>query len=258
VDPGIIAAGLVIGVLVGLTGMGGGSLTTPFLILFADVKPVVAVGTDLIYSAVTKWVGAGIHLRQRTVDLRLAGLLALGSVPASIVGVRVVGMVGEDGDRLVTHALGATLIVVAIVLLGRRRLTAAMERRRARLGRSDADLTARHPAAIVALGVLVGFLVGLTSVGSGTLVVAALLILIPALPPARLVGTDILQAAVLTSAAGIAHWSLGNVDLGLAGALLIGSVPGVVLGSRLSVRLPERVMRPALAGMLLIVAIQLL
>jgi uncharacterized protein len=256
-QPGIIAAGLVIGVLVGLTGMGGGSLTTPFLILFADVKPVLAVGTDLVYSAVTKWVGAGIHLRQRTVDLRLAGLLALGSVPASLLGVRVVAMVGDDADRLVTHALGVMLAVVAVVLMGRRRLEAALERRRSRTVTPDGSPRVRRPVTIIALGAVVGFLVGMTSVGSGTLVVAALLILLPALPPSRVVGTDILQAAVLTSAAGIAHWSLGNVDFGLAGALLIGSIPGVIIGSRLSLRLPEQVLRPALATMLLIVAIRL-
>jgi uncharacterized protein len=251
-QPGIIAAGLVIGVLVGLTGMGGGSLTTPFLILFADVKPVLAVGTDLVYSAVTKWVGAGIHLRQRTVDLRLAGLLALGSVPASLLGVRMVAAVGDDADRLVTHALGVMLAVVAVVLMGRRRLEAALERRRSRTVTPDGSPRVRRPATIITLGAVVGFLVGMTSVGSGTLVVAALLILLPALPPSRVVGTDILQAA-----AGIAHWSLGNVDFGLAGALLIGSIPGVIIGSRLSLRLPERVLRPALATMLLIVAIRL-
>lgn len=262
---GIVAAGFFIGVLVGLTGMGGGSLTTPILILFAGVRPTIAVGTDLVFSAATKWLGASVHLRQRTVDLRLAALLAAGSVPSSLLGVAAVKRAGGLGDAFVTHLLGVTLILVAAMLVGRGRLTRLAARRlsyptpphRPPQEALRPPLQRPHPAVVVGLGAVVGFLVGVTSVGSGTLIVAVLLILYPKLPASRLVGTDVAQAALLTTAAGIAHLGLGHVDLPLAAGLLAGSLPGVAIGSRLSVKAPEAVLRPILAGVLLVVGIKL-
>lgn len=249
-EPGVIAAGFVIGVLIGLTGMGGGSLTTPFLILFAGVGPMVAVGTDLVYSAATKWLGAAIHLRQRTVDLRLAGLVAAGSVPGSLAGVAMIHSLGDSADDFVAKGLGVALILVAAVQLLRSRWAD-------RPPPPDPPRR-RSPVIAVILGAGVGVLVGLTSVGSGTLVVAGLLLLYPSLPIARIVGTDLVQAAFLTSAAGVAYLVLGRVELGLVGALLVGSMPGVVIGSRLSARAPERFLRPALAGVLVFAGLRLL
>lgn len=251
--PGIVAAGLAIGILIGLTGMGGGSLTTPFLILFAGVRPVLAVGTDLVYSAATKWLGAAVHLRQGTLDLRLAAVLAAGSVPASLLGVRVVHSLGGSADEVVAKGLGAALIIVAAVLIlrGRVALREDLEERLPAKGRP-------RVLASVGLGAGVGFLVGLTSVGSGTLIVAGLLFLYPSLPLARVVGTDVMQAALLTSASGIAYLGLGQVDLGLVAALLTGSLPGVVIGSRLSAKAPEHILRPVLAGVLTLAGVRLL
>lgn len=235
--------------------MGGGSLTTPFLILFAGVRPVLAVGTDLVYSAATKWLGAAVHLRQGTVDLRLAALLAAGSVPASLLGVRVVHSLGGSADEVVAKGLGAALILVGAVLLLRGRIAL----------REDLVAEERLPGkgrprvlASVGLGAGVGFLVGLTSVGSGTLIVAGLLLIYPSLPLARVVGTDVMQAALLTSASGIAYLGLGQVDLGLVAALLTGSLPGVVIGSRLSAKAPEHILRPLLAGVLTLAGVRLL
>jgi uncharacterized membrane protein YfcA len=265
VDPGIVVAGLFIGTLIGLTGMGGGSLTTPFLILFAGVRPVLAVGTDLIYSAATKWLGAAVHLRQRTVDLRLAAMLGLGSVPASLIGVRVVNGLGGSADEVVAKGLGAALILVAGVLLLRRPIERALKRRTVTRsgwpGASDPSSSLRPRVgalATVGLGAAVGFLVGFTSVGSGTLIVAALLLLYPALPLGKVVGTDVMQAALLTSVAGVAYLGLGQVDLSLAAALLAGSLPGVVIGSRLSAKAPEHVLQPVLAGVLMLAGARLL
>jgi uncharacterized membrane protein YfcA len=255
VQPGIVVAGLGIGILIGLTGMGGGSLTTPFLILFAGVRPVLAVGTDLVYSAATKWLGAAIHLRQGTVDLRVAALLTAGSVPASLLGVKVVHGLGSSADEAVAKGLGAALILVAAVLLLRRRMKPMQEGTGATQTTAKADL---RPLAAVGLGAAVGFLVGFTSVGSGTLIVAGLLFLYPSSPLARIVGTDVMQAALLTSASGIAYLGLGQVDLELAGALLAGSLPGVVIGSRLSAKAPEHILRPLLAGVLTLAGVRLL
>jgi len=245
-QPGLIAAGAVIGFLIGMTGMGGGSLTTPFLILVLHVRPVLAVGTDLIYASITKLVGTATHLRQRTVDLRIGGLVIAGAVPAALLGVFTVHKMGGGGDAFVKKMLGGTLILVALSVL--LRLVFKVPER---IHTQRAWLT-------VLLGGVVGFLVGVTSVGSGALMMAVLLLAYRILPHDKLVGTDVFYGFVSSAVAGIAHLSVGHVEWSLVGSLLIGSIPGVWLGSRLSKRTPEHVLRPALAGVLLLSGLRML
>lgn len=255
-DPGTTLAGLVVGALVGMTGMGSGSLMAPILILIVGVTPVTAVGTDLAYAAITKVVGGFQHTRLQTVNYRMAGLLALGSVPASLVSVQVLEYLHrayslDAINGVVTRALGVVLIISALsVLFGLLRAS------RKRAAASPAP--AKHVSwwAITAVGAVVGFLVGLTSVGSGSIIVALLSLFSP-LPAAMIVGTDIAHAAALTSAAGMAHGLAGNVDPSLLLNLLAGSIPGVLLGSRLSVRIPVPALRTALGLVLLATGLKL-
>jgi uncharacterized membrane protein YfcA len=247
-DPAIVLFGLGVGVLVGTTGMGGGSLMTPLLILLFGIKPVVAVGTDLAYAAVTKTVGGYRHWRAGTVDGKLAFWLAVGSCPAALVGVHVLNVLrdvyGDDFDQMLILAIsGALLLTGALVLLRALVLSGSGER-------AELELETRHKVAAVALGATIGFVLGVTSAGSGTLIAIGL-ILGFRLTPRRVVGTDVAHAAVLLWVAAAAHLLSGNVDLGLAGTILVGSIPGVWLGSALAVRLPERGLRPALGVVLL-------
>jgi uncharacterized protein len=249
-DPAIILFGLGIGVLVGMTGMGGGSLMTPLLILVFGIQPTTAIGTDIFYSAVTKTVGGWRHLRMKTVNLGLTFWLAVGSVPAAIGGVWAISIleskVGEDQlDSIVYALLGGTLLMVGIITLARALiLTNLIEER------DGFVIERRHKVAAATIGATTGFVIGITSAGSGT-VIAILLISVFRLSPRRVVGTDVFHAAILLWAAGIAHWVGGNVDFGLAGNILIGSVPGVVIGAALSARAPVGFLRTAL-GLVLV------
>jgi uncharacterized membrane protein YfcA len=249
-DPAIIFFGLGIGVLVGMTGMGGGSLMTPLLILIFGIQPTTAIGTDIFYSAVTKTVGGWRHLRMKTVNMELVKWLAMGSVPAAIGGVALVSVIerhiGEDRlDSLVYAVLGGTLLMVGIVTLARALILRDLVDERDRF-----DVERRHKVAAVLIGATTGFVIGVTSAGSGT-VIAILLIAVYRLAPKKVVGTDVFHAAVLLWAAGIAHWVGGNVDFVLAGNILIGSVPGVVIGAALSGKAPQGFIRTAL-GIVLI------
>jgi uncharacterized membrane protein YfcA len=249
-DPATIFFGLGIGLLVGMTGMGGGSLMTPLLILFLGVKPVTAIGTDIFYAAVTKTVGGWRHLRMRTVNLELSFWLALGSVPAAIAGVWAIEILqskfGEDSlNSIVYSILGATLLVVGLITLGRALVLTGLIQER-----DHFHIKGHHKAAAVLIGATTGFVIGLTSAGSGT-VIAILLIAIFRLSPHRVVGTDIFHAALLLWAAGLAHVVGGNVDFGLAGNILVGSIPGVIVGAALSDKAPQGVIRVAL-GLVLI------
>jgi uncharacterized membrane protein YfcA len=247
-DPINIPVGLLGGLLIGLTGMGGGAIMTPLLIVLG-VTPVTAVGTDLAYSAVTKTFGAAQHSRQGTMNTRLILWLALGSVPASVVGVQVLEWLQRSGttsaDDVVKHALGVTLVGVAAIVLA----LPFIKRRHANMT-GEFHPSRKRAAATIALGAVVGLLVGFTSVGSGSLLVPVLILFYPMTMP-KLVGTDIAHAALLTTAASIGHIVAGNVDYALAGTLLIGSIPGILIGSRLTTRVPDRVLRPAL-GILLV------
>src|ERR687898_619189 len=243
-DPAIIFFGLGIGVLVGMTGMGGASLMTPMLILVFGISPVTAIGTDIFYAAITKTVGGVQHLRLKTVHRALAFWLAVGSVPSALLGVWVIELLqrryGDDLDQLVLGMLGGALFVVGIATLLR-----SVFLRHVIQERWAMHLYARHIVAAVITGMVTGFVIGLTSAGSGTLIAVFRLV------PQRVVGTDIFHAAVLLWAAGIAHWIGGNVDFVLAGNILIGSVPGVLLGGVLAVRVRQGFLRTALAVVLI-------
>ena len=248
-DPAIIVFGLGIGVLVGMTGMGGGSLMTPLLILIFGIQPTTAIGTDIFYSAVTKTVGGWRHLRMKTVNMELVKWLSFGSVPAAVLGVAVVSVlqdhIGEDRlDSLVYAVLGGTLLMVGIITL-----TRALILRDLVVERDRFDVERRHKVAAVVIGATTGFVIGVTSAGSGT-VIAILLIAVYRLAPKKVVGTDVFHAAILLWAAGIAHWIGGNVDFVLAGNILLGSIPGVVIGAALSDRAPQGFIRTALGVVL--------
>jgi uncharacterized protein len=229
--------------------MGGASLMTPMLILIFGIQPVTAIGTDIFYAAVTKTVGGYKHLKLGTVHKGLAFWLAVGSVPSAIAGVWVIELLqaryGDDLDTLVLGMLGGTLVVVGVATLLRSLFFSKVIQERSAL-----HLYRRHIIAAVITGMTTGFVIGLTSAGSGTLIAIAL-IAIFRLTPQRVVGTDVFHAAVLLWAAGVAHWIGGNIDFALALTILVGSIPGVILGTDLSVKAPQRFLRYALATVLI-------
>jgi hypothetical protein len=249
-DPLIIVFGLGVGILVGLTGMGGGSLMTPLLILVFGVKPVTAIGTDLAYAAVTKTVGGVKHWRQRTVDMRLSSWMAIGSVPAAIGGVYVLELLerklGGDFDSTLLAVLSGALLFTGVAVLARAFMMPWLNDKE----RSTIDMERRHKIAAVSVGMFVGFVLGVTSAGSGALIAVALIMLFR-LVPTRVVGTDVFHAAILLWAAAAAHLIAGNIDFVLAGTILLGSVPGVWLGSHWSVRVPTATLRTALGVVLI-------
>jgi uncharacterized protein len=249
VDFALVAFGLGVGILVGMTGIGGGSLMTPMLILVFGVTPVTAIGTDLAYAAVTKTVGGYKHLRQKTVDIRLSSWMALGSVPAAIGGVYVLTLLedwlGRDFEDAVIAILAGALLLTGVATLVRAFLKRMHERERKTI-----EMERRHKVAAIVLGLCVGFVLGVTSAGSGALIAVGLILLFR-LAPQRVVGTDVFHAAILLWAAGLAHVIAGNVDFGLAGTILLGSVPGVWLGSHWSVRVEPAVLRTTLAVVLI-------
>src|SRR6476619_497859 len=249
-DPAIVLFGFGIGVLVGMTGMGGGSLMTPLLILIFNTQPTTAIGIYIFYSAITKTVGGWRHLKMKTVNMELVRWLAIGSVPAAVAGVGLVSVleqhVSEDRlDSLVYAVLGGTLLMVGIITLARALILRDLVEERDRF-----DVERRHKVAAVVIGATTGFVIGITSAGSGT-VIAILLIAVYRLTPRKVVGTDVFHAAILLWAAGIAHFFGGNIDFGLAGNILVGSVPGVIVGAALSGKAPQGFIRTAL-GLVLV------
>jgi uncharacterized membrane protein YfcA len=249
VDPALVAFGLGVGILVGMTGIGGGSLMTPMLILVFGVTPTTAIGTDLAYAAVTKTVGGYKHWKQRTVDLTLSTWMAVGSVPAAIFGVYMLTLL-EDwlGDNFDDSVI--VLLAGALLLTGTATLVRALLKRMQERERDTIDMERRHKVAAVLLGLSVGFVLGVTSAGSGALIAVGLIMLFR-LSPQRVVGTDVFHAAILLWAAGLSHVVAGNVDFGLAGNILLGSVPGVWLGSHWSVRVDPAILRVTLAVVLI-------
>lgn len=249
-DPRYSLTGLLVGFLVGMTGMGGGSLMTPLLILLVGVKPTVAVGSDLAYSAITKMFGGWLHRKAGSTDTGLALRLAIGSVPASLLGIWCVHRIElHDANRvqhLTSRLLGIMLILVATVLLARS--LGLLGRWRLR------GLAAHRRGGYVwpiLIGAVLGFIVGVTSVGSGTLYGVAMLVVF-GMAAREMVGTDIYHGAILTFAAALGHIWVGHVDYSLVGNLLVGSIPGVLIGSHLSTRMPEKVIRPTLAAIMLL------
>jgi uncharacterized membrane protein YfcA len=254
-NPLYSGAGLAVGVLVGMTGVGGGSLMTPLLVLLFGFHPATAVGTDLLYASATKSVGTVVHGIGKTVDWQVVRRLALGSVPAALATLLAMHLIGTrfDGtDRLITVTLGVALIATAVAMLFRTHIVA-------RFGQMlDAVPEYRITRWTVLLGAILGVLVSLSSVGAGALGMTALLILYPKLPTNRLVGSDIAHAVPLTLVAGAGHWAMGSVDFGLLLSLLTGSVPGIIIGSLISTRISDALLRPILAGTLAIVGGKLL
>jgi len=250
VDPLIIAFGLGVGILIGLTGIGGGSLMTPLLILVAGVQPVVAIGTDLAYGAITKTLGGFKHWRKGTVDLGVSKWLAVGSVPGSLIGVVLLNHLhdryGTSFDATLLVMVAGALMIVAVSVLGRALFMPKLVERE----RDSVELTGRVRAGAAGIGFVLGLVLGLTSVGSGALIGLAL-ILVFRLTPHRVVGTDVFHAAVLLWSAGLAHWITGNVDLALMANILIGSLPGVWIGTSLITRVPAAGLRPALGCVLM-------
>lgn len=248
---GYALSGLLVGFIVGLTGVGGGSLMTPLLVMGFGISPATAVGTDLLYASFTKATGVWVHARRGNVEWKLVGWLAAGSIPAAVAALVALHFLGVDSHRvgsLITGSLGFALILTALAILFKDRLQ--------RLGRHGAGQNWRERyvvPATVASGAVIGALVALSSVGAGAVGVAALFWLFPLLRASRIVGSDIAHAVPLTAVAGLGHFYMGTVDWQLLGNLLIGSLPGVYLGSQLSGRIAERWLRPALASMLVLV-----
>ena len=251
-------SGFFVGLIVGVTGVGGGSLMTPLLVLLFGVSPATAVGTDLLYASLTKTMGAWVHGRRGTVDWRVVGLLALGSLPAALATILLLKYLAMDEKvlrSLVTYVLSVALLMTATVLLLKDRIQKLGRRR-------DGTVYELHhrylPTATIATGVVVGALVTVSSIGAGVLGTVALLFLYPRMPAVKVVGTDIAHAVPLTAFAGMGHLALGTVDLVLLGSLLLGSLPGIYIGSHLSAKVPERVLRPLLAAMLMIIGLKML
>lgn len=248
-------SGFAVGAIVGLTGVGGGSLMTPLLVLLFGVHPATAVGTDLLYAALTKAGGTVAHGRKGHIDWQVTGRLAAGSIPAAALTIWVLSMLPEGSNaigKIVSHGLGFALLLTAIAILFGRKLREYASRH------DDSPLRQRHLAHItIAVGALLGVLVTISSVGAGALGVAALFFLYPKLSPVRIVGSDVAHAVPLTLVAGLGHWLLGSVDWALLGALLLGSLPGIWIGSHLSAKVPEHILRRILASMLVLIGSKL-
>jgi uncharacterized membrane protein YfcA len=254
-NPFYSLAGFLVGALVGLTGVGGGSLMTPLLVLLFGFHPATAVGTDLLYASVTKSVGTAVHGSRKTVNWHIVGGLALGSVPSSLITLFVMSRIGIMGPRyalILNLLLGSVLFLTAFAVFFRPWILRWAEPTFRGLPE------ARISHWTVVLGAILGVLVSVTSVGAGALGTTALLILYPKLPVSRIAGSDIAHAVPLTLIAGIGHWLIGSVDFILMGALLVGSIPGIIAGSLLSSRSSDTLLRPVLAVTLLIVSVKLL
>ncbi len=255
IDPLYVISGFGVGVLVGMTGVGGGSLMTPILILLFGIHPSTAVRTDLLFAASTKTVGSLVHAAARTIDWALVGSLAAGSVPATAATLFLLSgldLKGIGAQHVITLTLGFVLLITALFLIAGGKV-------RQRYGQRLGELDPRTSRALtVVLGAVMGVLVTVTSVGAGAIGVTVLLVLHPKMPAVRVVGSDIAHAVPLTLLAGAGHWLLGSIDWTLLGTLLLGSLPGIVLGSYLATRARDAVVRIVLASVLVIVGVRLL
>ena len=248
-------AGVLVGILVGLTGVGGGSLMTPLLVLVFNFHPATAVGTDLLYAAATKTVGTAVHGWRGTVDWKVVRRLMLGSMPATIAtlwALSAAAKSAKDTAPIISMVLGFVLILTAIAMFFRTKIVN-------RFAPSVSGVNESRVAAMTTvLGVVLGVMVSLTSVGAGALGMTALLILYPRAPINRLVGSDIAHAVPLTLVAGLGHWWIGSVDFSLLVSLLAGSIPGIIFGSLIATRVSDKVLIPILAAVLTLVGAKLL
>jgi uncharacterized protein len=258
INPWYSLAGFLIAVVVGMTGVGGGSLMTPVLVLLFGVHPTTAVGTDLLFAAVTKTVGTAVHGFSGTVDWRIVRRMAAGSVPATAATLLILGhfrghlAATAGSNNPITTVLGIALILTAVSILFRKWIVAAFARRVGDIGERPTKVLT------VVLGAVLGVLVSVSSVGAGAIGVTFLLMLYPRMPAGRLVGSDIAHAVPLTLVAGLGHWYLGSIDWVMLASLLVGSIPGIVLGSLVAARVPDRMLRPVLAATLAVVGSKLL
>jgi uncharacterized membrane protein YfcA len=254
-NPLFVLSGFAVGFLVGMTGVGGGSLMTPLLILLFHVHPTTAVGTDLIFASVTKTGGSLVHGFNKTVDWRIVTRLAMGSLPASLVALLVIHFLTIDPaamNALVTRVLGVTLLATALTLVFRKRLLASYSRRIGILSESQTI------GFTVLTGAVLGVLVTISSVGAGALGVTALILLYPELPMVKIAGSDIAHAVPLTLVAGLGHLLSGGIDLSVLGSLLLGSLPGIMIASLFAPRLPDLALRLILAATLTVSGLRLL
>lgn len=257
IDPLYSISGLFVGMLVGITGVGGGSLMTPLLVLLFNVHPATAVGTDLLYAAITKSAGTAVHGANKTINWAIVRTLGLGSVPAALITLYLLSGVDRKSIAavsLITYSLGWMLFLTAFLLLFRNAIVARVTEWR----QHKAPVSASTVTVLTfVLGVLLGALVTLTSVGAGALGVTVLLMLYPRLQIRDIVGSDIVHAVPLTLVGGVGYWMIGEIDWMMLIALLIGSIPGIVIGSHIAPRMPDRVIRPFLAVTLALVALKL-
>jgi uncharacterized membrane protein YfcA len=255
IDLWIALAGLIVGVVVGLTGMGGGALMTPILVLGFGISPLAAVSSDLVAAVVMKPIGGTIHFRRGTVHAGLVKCLALGSVPGALAGSYVISHLGDGVGDNIKMILGVVLLIAASAMVMRAVIAARHD------GNVEGDEAARVPVRIVptvTIGFVGGLIVGMTSVGSGSLMIVALMLLYPMLSGKELVGTDLVQAVPLVLAAAVGHLIWGDFELALTGSLLLGSIPGVIIGANVSSRAPDAVIRPILVLVLTLSALKLL
>ncbi len=257
---GYIVSGFAVGMLVGITGVGGGSLMTPLLVFLFGFKPAVAVGTDLLYAALTKTGGVFVHhTSHKSVDWHVVGLMSLGSLPAAVATIFVIKhliKIEKDITGLITFTLGIALILTAVAVLIRSYITRKQIREIEQGLISTGRFKQLQLPATVLTGVVLGVMVTISSVGAGALGTLAILFLYPKMSTLKVVGTDLAHAIPLTAVAGFGHWTLGHVDFSLLGTLLIGSLPGIWIGSHLSVKIPEKILRPLLATLLLIIGLK--
>jgi uncharacterized membrane protein YfcA len=266
VQPGVILVGLLVGMFVGISGVGGGSLMTPLLILVLRVHPAIAIGTDLLYSVPTKLVGALTHAKAKTVDRPLVTALSIGGIPGAILGVLAVAQLRrvvplDTFNALLRHAVGFALLLAALAVIvkilpifnkGLGSLTLRLR------PLDSVEWDGKRRIGIALLGAIVGFCVSVTSIGSGSVTLPALMAMLPALGLRRLIGSDVAFAALLLPVAALGALAVGNANIPLAINLVIGSVPGVILGSRLCTTLPERFLRPAVATVLVFAGTRLI
>ena len=253
-DPLYTISGFAVGVIVGLTGVGGGSLMTPLLVMLFGVHPATAVGTDLLYAAFTKAGGTVAHARQGHVDWTITGRLAMGSIPAAAITIYILSQLPKQTamTQTISVALGVALLLTATAIIFGRKLREYAQRHQ------DSGYRKHIGPITITVGAILGVLVSISSVGAGALGVAALYFLYPYLAPKQIVGSDVAHAVPLTFVAGMGHWWMGSVDWSLLGALLLGSLPGIWIGSKVSSKVPEHLLRRILASMLVLIGAKLI